>query len=256
VAARGSRISCNDPIYGCAGWPGKDGLRLRRTAWPVVVAERGRWISRNDPIRGCAGRPGQDGLRLRRTAWPAMMTGRGMQISRNDPIGGCAGRPGQNGLGPRGTAWPALMAGRGRRISGNDPVRWYADRSGRDGLGPRGTALACGGGRARNGDSAQRPYTRACESVGPRWRGSSRDSPRNDPIRGCAGRPSRDDLGPRGTARLAGVVGRGIRVSRKDPMRGVRVGWAGMAGMAGGTRGSAESRKNPTQLSGRRIGAG
>jgi hypothetical protein len=42
----------------------------------------------------------------------------------------------------------------------------------------------------------------------------------NDPIRGCAGRPGGDGRGLLGTARLAVVVGRGVRVSSNDPIRG------------------------------------
>ena len=217
------------------GWPRAEagfrattlytGVRVGRVRMACVCAgQRGRWW------------------------WPSAEGGfrattlyAGVRVGRVRMVCVCAGRRG----GDDDWARNADFAQRPyRRVCGSAGTEWSG--AARD-------SVAGADGWAWKADFWQRSCTLVCGSVGPGWSGSSRDSPRNDPIRGCAGRPSRDDLGPRGTARLAGVVGRGIRVSRKDPMRGVRVGWAGMAG---GTRGSAESRKNPTQLSGRRIGAG
>jgi len=43
---------------------------------------------------------------------------------------------------------------------------------------------------------------------------------RNDPIRGCADRPGRDGLGPRGTTWPVMVAAHGMRISRNDPIRG------------------------------------
>ena len=43
---------------------------------------------------------------------------------------------------------------------------------------------------------------------------------RNDPIRGCADRPGRDGLGPRGPTWPVMVAAHGMRISRNDPICG------------------------------------
>jgi hypothetical protein len=65
----------------------------------------------------------------------------------------------------------------------------------------------------------------------PGWSGSALDGTaggrggremriaRNDPMRGCVGRPRRDGRGPHRTARPAVVAERRMRLSRKDPMQ-------------------------------------
>ena len=152
--------------------------------------------SRNDPIRGCVGRQRQQDRGLYATAWPVVVAGREMRISRNDPIRGWVDRRRQQGRGLRGTARPVVAAGRGMRISRNDPIRGCVDRQGR---GQRGAGAAGGRGGSRNAVYAQRPYTRlrgpvapagACaDSVAGGRDGARRAESRNDPIRGCLGRP-------------------------------------------------------------------
>jgi hypothetical protein len=72
----------------------------------------------------------------------------------------------------------------------------------------RANGVAGGGRRARNADLEQRPYTRLCGSAGSGSCGFTRTAwsavvsghgmpiPSNDPIRGCAGLPGRDGVGP------------------------------------------------------------
>ena len=132
-------------------------------------------------------------------------------------VGGCARtlyaatRVGRVGMAwvPARTVQSAVVAEHG--VGGCATTLYAATRGGRVGMAwRRADGAAGGGGRARNGGGAQRPYTRLRGSAGPGWRGSPRSGRlvmvaergngrvRDDPIRGRAGRLGRDGLGPHG----------------------------------------------------------
>ncbi len=140
----------------------------------------------------------------------------------NDPIGGCVCRQGRTGWGLRGRARLAVVAEREVRTVRNDPIGGYADRPGRDGCTLR---------------EVGRPMVVA--------EGETR-TVRNDPIRGCAGRLG---WGPCGTAWVAVVAGRGMRMARNDPIGGYGVGRVGMV------RGRARTRHERGDGGGPMVGA-
>ena len=133
---------------------------------------------------------------------------RSVQLSRNTIRGSAAAA----GSGWPGSARTAVVGERGMWISRNDPIRGCAVRPGRNRLGPRRTAAADGGGEVRNANFAQRPYTR------------------------CADRPGRDGLGSCRAVWPATLPRRRTRISCNDPIRGVRIGRAGMVWVRAGQR--------------------
>ncbi len=206
------------------------------------------------------------------------------QAARGRPepaAGGCGGardanfaqRPhatvcGPAGPGGSGSARDGVAGGRGGARNADFAQQPHATVCGSAGPGGSGSArdgVAGGRGGARNADFAQQPHATVCGSAGPGGSGSARDgvaggrggarnadfaqqprpSPGQAPMQQCAGRQGREGRGPHGTAWLAVVAGRGMRISRNDPglRRGrlpcnsVRVGRTGTLRVRPGRRG-------------------
>ncbi len=193
AATRGARAGM--AWAGANGAGGGGGERgMGGCATTLYAATRGGWIGMAwVPTVGTAG----DGCRARK--WEGARRPYTRACGSAGP-----GRPGS----PR-SGRLAVVAARG--MGGCATTLYAGVRVGWAGMAwVRAVGTAGDGCRARRWEGAQRPYTRRRGSPEPGWPGSPRSARlvmvaergnrrvRNDPIRGGAGRPSRDGLGPHG----------------------------------------------------------
>ena len=175
---------------------------------------------------------------------PPVRTGRGYGVDTGPlPAAGAAWS---------GAAQDAVTGGGRRAWKADCTQRPYTRLRGSAGAGWSGAARddvagGCGGGA--DSDCAQRPYTRLRGSAGAGWSGALRygvargcggariRTTRNDPIRGCVGRPGRAGRVPRETTWLAVVAGRGFGLRATTLYAAAWVGRGGMVGGRVGQRG-------------------